>query len=68
MLTGNEKWVVAGNQGAEIYHGEWPIVGIELNCEIITIDVCGLTQLVDLHDDDVKIGFYGDVIEDVYAE
>ena len=58
-MTGNEPWVIALNQGAQIWMHEWgeggkkwwwPIVFVELDCGLIKIDVCGEIQNMDLGD------------------
>lgn len=63
MLTGDEKWL---KSGAEIYCDGFPVVHVELDCEIITIDVMGLTQRKFMHDEPLTIGYKGEVIEDLY--
>lgn len=58
-LTGNESWVKAGVGGATIYAQEWgnsgddwwwPICGIELDFGLITLDISGMPQNMDLGD------------------
>ena len=69
-LTGNEKWIVAGKQGAEVYacdgNGFYPIVEVEMDCGLVKVDVCGAIQINDVTHCDIKIEFDGDVIEDIY--
>ena len=72
MLTGNEDWVKAGLQGGEIWAKPscsdwWPIVHIELDCELIKIDVCNRIQICHLDDCEIRIGT-DDIVEDVYLE
>lgn len=47
-LTGNERWLVAGQQGADIFICDssrldfwWPITFVEMDTGLIHIDVCG---------------------------
>lgn len=56
-LSGNEPWVIAGNQGETVWARAWgamdwwwPIVGIELDCGLISIDVCGMREVWHLSD------------------
>jgi hypothetical protein len=64
MLTGNESWIVSGD---EIYCKGFPVVHVELDCELIKIDVMGQVEILHLHDEPLTIGYKGEVIEDVYA-
>ena len=71
MLTGNENWVKAAKDGTEVYAkalGDWyPIVGIELDCELIKIDVCNMIDILHLYDCEIRIGS-DEIVEDVYLE
>lgn len=56
-LTGNEKWVIAGQQGETIWARQWgskdiwwPILHVELDCGLIKIDVCGKIEVWKLDD------------------
>lgn len=58
-LTANEHWVIEFNKGSMIWaqgwgdSGDkwwWPVVFVELECGLIKIDVCGLTENWSLDD------------------
>jgi hypothetical protein len=72
MLTGNEDWVKAAVEGQEVWAKPsccdwWPIVHIELDCELLKIDVCNRIQICHLDDCEIRIG-QDDIVEDVYLE
>jgi len=56
-LTGNEEWVIAGQQGETIWARKWgdadwwwPIIDVDLETALIRIDVCGMSETWDLCD------------------
>jgi len=63
VLTGNEKWLKIDDV---IYCKGFPVVHVELSCGLLTIDVMGLTQVIDMHDEPITVGYEGKVIEDLY--
>lgn len=71
MLTGNETWIKAAKAGEIVWASAsgdwWPIVHIELDCELLKIDVCNRIQILRLDDCEIRIG-ESEIVEDVYLQ